>query len=570
MSGIRESLGESKNALAEVFRNRNLRRLNLAFAGSVMGDWAYAVAASVYAYTQGGATAVGVLGVVRFVSMALLAPFTSLIADRFDRTRVMIASDFIRVVLVLAAALVIRLDGPPIVVYALAVLTAVAGTAFRPAQAALMPSLANHPRELTAANVASSTVESVGFFIGPAIGGLLLAVTGVAAVYVFNAATFVWSALLVIGLRPVTTTEEAEGVEGAFEEADVVGEIEAGAATEPTKRSGMFAGVGDGFREIFKNRDLRLLIGLYCAQTVVSGASMVFTVAIALDLLKLDESGVGLINSSVGIGGLIGGFAALLLAQRGKLARDFGLGVILWAAPLLLIAAWPTLTSTLIAMAFIGLANSVVDVNAYTILQRLVPDAVMARVFGAMESAIVGGMGLGAVLMPILIHTIGLRSGLVVIGAGVSLLVVAGISGLKRIDRVALAPAGLDLIRSVAMLGVLPENVVERLARRAEVVTVSSGQTVFSEGDHGDLFYVIESGTADVTIGGKYVSTLSAGDSFGEIALLRDLPRMATITATSDLVMRAIEREHFLPAVTGDAESSNQAELVVGRLLAIR
>ena len=261
---------------------------------------------------------------------------------------------------------------------------------------------------------------------------------------------------------------------------------------------------------------------------------------------------------------------ALLLAQRGKLARDFGLGVILWAAPLLLIAAWPTLTSTLIAMAFIGLANSVVDVNAFTILQRLVPDAVMARVFGAMESAIVGGMGLGAVLMPILIHTIGLRSGLVVIGLGVSLLVVAGISGLQRIDRVALAPAGLELIRSVAMLGVLPENVLERLARRAEVVTVSSGQTVFSEGDHGDLFYVIESGTADVTIGGIYVSTLSAGDSFGEIALLRDLPRMATITATSDLVTRAIEREQFLPAVTGNAESSNQAELVITRLLAIR
>ena len=566
MSGIRESLGESKNALAEVFRNRNLRRLNLAFAGSVIGDWAYAVAASVYAYTQGGATAVGVLGVVRFVSMALLAPFTSLIADRFDRTRVMIASDFIRVVLVLAAALVIRLDGPPIGVYALSVLTAVAGTAFRPAQAALMPSLANHPRELTAANVASSTVESVGFFAGPAIGGLLLAVTGVAAVYVFNAATFVWSALLVIGLRPVTKIEAAE-------EADVVagsGEIEAGAATEPTKHSSMFAGVGDGYREIFRNRDLRLLVGLYCAQTVVAGASMVFTVAIALDLLKLDESGVGLINSSVGVGGLIGGFAALMLAQRGKLARDFGLGVILWAAPLLLIAAWPTLTSTLIAMAFIGLANSVVDVNAYTILQRLVPDEVMARVFGAMESAIVAGMGLGAILMPILIHAIGLRSGLAVIGASVSLLVVAGITGLQRIDRFSLAPAGLELIRSVAMLGVLPENVLERLARRAEVVIVSSGQPVFSEGDSGDLFYVIESGTADVTIGGKYVSTLSAGDSFGEIALLRDLPRMATITATSDLVTRAIEREQFLPAVAGDAESSNQAELVITRLLALR
>ena len=564
MSEIRESLSESTNALAEVFRNRNLRRLNLAFAGSVVGDWAYAVGASVYAYTQGGVAAVGVLGVVRFVSMALFSPFTSLLADRFDRKRVMIAADSIRVVLVLAAALVIRLDGPPIVVYALAVLTAVAGTAFRPAQAALTPSLANHPGELTAANVAASTVESVGFFAGPAIGGLLLAMTGVASVYVFNAATFVWSALLVLGVHPITPTAAAVG------SATATGTGETGDVAEPKKRSGMFAGMGDGYREIFKNRDLRLLAGLYCAQTIVAGASLVFTVAIALDLLKLGHSGVGVINSAVGVGGLIGGFVALLLAQRGKIARDFGLGVILWAAPLLLIAAWPTLTSALIAMTLIGLANSVVDVNAYTILQRLVPDAVMGRVFGALEGVVVGGMGLGALMMPFLIDSIGLRSGLVVIGAGVSLIVVLGIAGLKRIDTVALAPAGLDLIRGVAMLGVLPGKVVDRLARRAKVVNVPSGQAVFSEGDVGDLFYVIESGTGDVTIRGEYVCTLSAGDSFGEIALLRDVPRAATITATSDLVMRAIERDQFLAAVTGDGESSNQAELLVTRLLASR
>ena len=557
MSGMGDSLRESKTALVEVFRNRNLRRLNLAFAGSVVGDWAYAIGVSVYAYTRGGATAVGALGVVRYVSMALLAPFTSLLADRFDRKRVMVVADVARVVLVLAAALVIWRDGPSLAVYALAVCTAVAGTAFRPAQAALMPSLANHPGELTAANVAASTIESVGFFAGPAIGGLLIAASGVSAVYLFDAGTFVWSALLVLGLHPVADTElQPDAAEPAM--------------PDRAGRDNPFAGVGDGYREIFRNRDIRLLVGLYCAQTVVAGASLVFGVAIALDMLKMGQGGVGVINSAVGVGGLIGGFVALLLSQRGKLARDFGLGVILWAAPLLLIAAWPTLASALIAMAVIGLANSVVDVNAFTILQRLVPDAVMGRVFGAMESAIVGGMGLGALMMPLLINTIGLRGGLVVIGAAVSLVALLGIGGLRRIDHVALAPVGLELLRGVAMLGVLQKNVLERLARGSRTILVPSGQAVFREGDGGDLFYVIESGTVDVTIRGAYVRTLSAGDSFGEIALLRDMPRTATVTATSDLVTRAVDRDQFLPAVTGHGDAADQAEQVVTRLLTIR
>ena len=562
MSEMRDSLRESKTALAEVFRNINLRRLNLALAGSVVGDWAYAVGVSVYAYTNGGATAVGVLGVARYASMALLGPFTSLLADRFDRKRVMVVADLARVVFVLAAAILIWRDGPLLAVYALAVCTSVAGTAFRPAQAALMPSLANHPGELTAANVTSSTIESVGFFAGPAIGGLLIAVSGVSVVFLFNALTFVWSAALVLAVHPAPDAEPQPD--------PGVAEVPEPAASKSAARQNPFAGVGDGYREIFRNRDIRLLVGLYCAQTVVAGASLVFTVAIALDLLDMGPGGVGLIDSAVGVGGIIGGFVALMLSQRGKLARDFGLGVILWAAPLLLIAAWPTLPSALIAMALIGLANSVVDVNAYTILQRMVPDVVMGRVFGAMESAIVGSMGLGALLMPLLIHTIGLRSGLVVIGVGVLFAVLLGVGGLQRIDRVALAPEGLELLRRVAILGVLQENVLERLARSSRTVAVPSGQAVFSEGDGGDLFYVIESGTVDVTIRGAFVRTLSVGDSFGEIALLRDMPRTATVTTTSDLVARAIHRDKFLPAVTGHGDAADAADQVVSSLLMIR
>jgi MFS family permease len=323
----------------------------------------------------------------------------------------------------------------------------------------------------------------------------------------------------------------------------------------------------DGYRTIFASRDLRLLVALYVAQTVVAGASVVYEVSIALDLLDLGESGLGVLNAALGVGGVVGGVLALLLAQRGKQARDFGLGVVLWAAPLLLVAAVPSVATAVLAMVLIGLGNSVVDVNAETIIQRLVPDDVLGRVFGALDSAAIGGMAVGAAAMPLLINTVGLRTGLVVIGVAVSAVVAVSLDGLRRIDKVALAPEGLSAVLGVPMLAVLPEHTVERLARTSTVVDVLSGSPVFNSGEIGDRFYIIELGTADVIVDGQVVASVGAGDSFGEIALLRDVPRTATVLATQDLRVRAIDREYFLPAVTGHAEAADQAELVVGRLM---
>jgi MFS family permease len=564
VGGVRESLRESRDALREVFRNRGLRRLNLALAGSVVGDWAYATAASVYAYGQGGATAVGALGVSRYLLSSLVLPFTSTLADRYDRKRVMAVTDGTRIVLVVAGAAVIQTGGPALAVYVLAVVTSLVGTAFRPAQGALLPKLATSPGELTATNVTSSTIDGVGFFVGPAIAGLMLAWTDVAAVYAFDAVTFLWSAVLVLG---VPVPDEHRG--GASDDADADDTAATDADAAAPSRPGILAGVGAGYTTILRDRDLRLVIGLYCGQTVVAGASVVFTVAVALDLLDLGDSGVGLLDSFMGVGGIVGGLVALVLAQRGRLARDFGIGVVLWASPLLLIAASPTLGAAISAMALIGLANSIVDVNASTILQRIVPDAVMGRVFGAMDSAVIAGMALGSLLMPVLMATVGLRWGLTIIGGGVTLAVVAGFSGLRRIDAVVLAPEGLELIRGVPIFTALPPSVLERLARRSHVVSVASGDVVFREGDEGDRYYVIASGTAEVTIRGQHVRDLGPGDTFGEIALLRDIPRTATVTATSAVTARTIERDEFIAAVTGHGEAAERADAVVGRLMAI-
>jgi MFS family permease len=550
VAGLFDKVADAGRSLRSVFSNPGLRRLELAFTGSIVGDWAYAVAAALYAFEQGGATAVGVLGVVRYVSLAVVTPFASTLGDRYSRRLVMIGSDAVRALLVVVAAVLIWSDGPPMAVYALAIATAICGSPFRSSQASILPQLARDPIELAAANVASSTVESIGFFVGPALAGLLLAVTSIPIVYVFNAITFVWSALLVLGLHVPprereTTPDEAREHESFLSEASA------------------------GYRAIFGDRKLRLLIGLYCGQTVVAGASLVFTVAIALDLLDVGRSGLGFIDATLGIGGLVGGFVALVLAQRGHLARDFGVGVILWSAPLLLVAAWPTLTATVICMILLGLANSVVDVNAYTILQRITPEGTMARVFGAMESAVIGTMALGALLMPVLISTIGLRWGLVVIGASISVLVVAGLPGLRGIDLVIEPPPTLGLMRGVPLLGLLPEPTLEALARATVRVEAAPGDVVIREGDPGDLFYVIESGEVEVTKDGRRVATLGPGDFVGEIALLRDVPRTATVIATTATVFQALDRATFVPAVTGQGDFLEAAETAIATRLAM-
>lgn len=563
MTVVAEQLAESRVAITGVFRSPALRRINLALVGSVIGDWAFSVAFSIYVYQNGGATALGVISIVRYLTMAVLASILSVLADKVDRRRLMIAADVIRAVLVVACAAIVVADGPAVAVYVLAVLVGVVGLTFRPAQAALLPSLARNPSELTAANVASSTINSVGFFVGPMIGGLLLAVADVGAVFAFDALTFVWSAVMVLGVRPTTVVVETTNDIETFTELDT--ELDTPVDDSEPEHGGMFDGAADGYRVILGDRDLRLIVALYVAQTIVAGCSAVYEVTIALDLLKMSESGVGVLNAALGVGGLIGSVAALVLAQRGKLSRDFGIGVAMWAAPLLLVAAFASIPAALVAMVLIGIGNSIVDVNAETIVQRLVPDEVLGRVFGALDSAAIGGMALGAAIMSLMIATIGLRGGLVIIGVGVTVLVLLAIPGLVRVDKTALAPEGLDLLRGVPMLAVLPEHVIERLARTCELMTVGAGAQVFAEGDHGDKFYVIESGVALVSKSGQPVAELGGGQSFGEIALLRDVSRTATVEAVTDLTVRAIERRHFLSAVTGHADASQQAELVVGR-----
>ena len=560
LSTIGNAVRETRSSLRTVFANRNLRRLNLALAGSMIGDWAAATAFAVWAYGVGGATAVGVWGTIRLGVAALGAPFMSALADKMPRRTLMIGCDLVRTALVGGAAALIYWDGPELLVFVLATLSGLVGTAFRPAQLAMTPSLVEQPDELTAANGVSSTLESLAFFLGPAIGGLLLGVADVPAVLALNAASFVWSAVLIAGVRPpakaappaVETAADGDDATNAAEE-DEPGFIRQSLA---------------GFGVIWRHPDLRLITLIYCAQTVVAGASLVFGVAIALDLPDLGPAGLGYLDSTLGVGALLGGLLTVALATRHRLASDFGWGVVFWALPLLLIAVWPQAAVAFLAMAVIGAANPVVDVNANTILQRVTPDAVLGRVFGALESALIATMALGSLLMPLLISWIGLRWGLVVIALPIAALALAAMPKLRRLDASVSEPAGVRLLTGIPLFASLRRPLIEQLAGGMQRRTVTAGEVVVSQGDAGDRFYVIESGSLDARADGRQLSQMEAGDWFGEIALLRDVPRTATVVATEDSVLQSIEREDFLSALTGDHELRGRTEAVAARRLA--
>jgi len=542
VGGLRQRVATATAAFGDVFRTPSLRRIQLAWAGSVLGNWSYVIALGVYAYEQGGAAAVGLIGVLRLIPAALAAPFLATLADRMRRERVMIGSDVLRAVLMVAAGLVIAADGPAVVVYALVVVTTVAGTVFRPAQAALLPGLVRDPRELSAANVVASTVESVGSFAGPALGGLLLAVSNVETVFFVNAASFVWSALLVLGVHAAKPERRA--------------------AEEDGERESFLREVSAGMTSIVGESRLRLLSGLYAAQTLVAGAGSVFTVAIALDLLDLGNSGVGWLSAASGLGGLAGGLVALWLAMRGRLAADFALGLVLNGLPFAIVAAFPSAPVALAAMLVVGIGNSVVDVSAITLLQRAVPDAVLGRVLGALESLLLAGLGIGALVAPLLISVGSIRIALLVTGALLPVLVALSWVALNRIDADARAPEAAGLLARLPIFAPLPLQTVERLASQLVETRLPAGTLVFRQGDPGDRFYVIADG--EVEIEGK---RHGPGGFFGEIALLKDVPRTATVTTVTDVRLLALEREEFIAAVTGHEPSAAAADAIVSARL---
>ena len=557
-SAFGEFFAETFGSLRSVFVNRNLRRMQLAFTGSLIGNWAYSTAVSVWAYGVGGPKAVGIFIALRLAVMAIATPFVSTFADRYPRKRVMIYSDLYCAVLIGAATVCLYADTPALPIFALAILTSFGGSSFRAAQGAITPQLANTTEELTASNGTSSTLESLAIFVGPAIGAGLLAVADVEVVFLLNVASFVWSMYMVSGIRVENAAEDSAA---KSDDEPLLAEVEEEVET-------FFSTVSAGFKTILADKDLLLTVVQGSAQTVIAGATAVIPLVMAVEILHTGAKGVGLLDSASGLAAILGGVYAISRATKHKLGQDLTAGVLLWSVPLVLVTIWPSPVAAFAVMAFLGFANPLVDVNVFTVIQRLTPDAVLGRVFGAFETCLIATMALGSAIAPVLLHLWGLRTTMAVMGLTIGAIALAGLPRMRQMDRRLEAPAGLPLLQAIPMFAPLKVVTLDALARALDRVNVATGDVVVHEGDESDRFYIIESGLVRVTAAdGHLLREEGPGDYFGEIGLLRDVPRTATITAAADTVLLALDRDEFLDAVTGQGEARRLAEDVVTRRL---
>jgi MFS family permease len=544
-------------SLRRVFGNKPLRRVQLAFFGSLIGDWAYGTALTVWAYRDGGPAAVGLFTAARFVGMALTSPLGAAIADRVPRRTFMMTLDLLRAALVSAAALCLGLGASSWAVYALGLLTAVVGGPFRAAQAGLIPRLVDEPDQLTAANAVASNLENVVVFAGPALGATLVGVTGVQLVFWVNVASYLLSFVLVLGIAvPHAELNDGEGAGGND-------------AEDRSDEGGFLQQLTTGFVLVARDRDLRATSLLAFCQGFIWGALMVFLVVLAVETLHTGPAGVGFLNTVIGAMTVVGGALVLGRLNHGRLGSDMSLGVLGWSLPLLLIAVAPSAVTTVLALAVIGLMDPWVNLGLETIPQRIAPEHAISRVYAAVDSSLTGAMSLGAAVAPWLLATLGLRWALAGMGLVVTAYAASTWPGMRRLDHRLAPPATLPLVRSLALFAPLGPAIQETLARRLVELEVASGAVVVAEGEVSDRFYVIASGEVRVTRGGTVLRTESAGEFFGEIGLLRDVPRTATVTATEPTRLYALERADFLEAVTGEDESLAATEEVVTRRLAV-
>jgi MFS family permease len=534
---------QAVSELAALARNENLRRVELAWGASIAAEWTHFVALGVFAYNAGGASAVGIAGLVRMLPAALVAPFAATLGDRFRRERFLVVVSLAGSAALGGSAAAYFVSRSELIVFALAAVVGVTSTIFRPALQATLPSLARTPQELIASNGATSTFESLGTLLGPLVAGILVSVANAGVVFLVAAA-----ALLVAA--------------GLLQRVQVEGRIQATAPEEMPRPRELLAG---GFRAVVSEPRTRLLVFLTTAQSFVRGALNVLIVVGAFRVLGAGAGAVGYLTAAVGVGGLVGAFGALSLKGR-QLAVPFGVSLIFWGLPISLIPAWPRVAVAFLLLTVVGAANSVEDVAVFTLLQRVIPDDVLTRVLGIVWGLAMGAIAIGSVAATGIVALVGSRAAFVVVGAILPLTTLIVWRQLVRIDREMLPPADeLAIVEGVPMFAPLSIAAKEHMAARLVEVPVSAGQVVIRTGEPGDRFYMVADGALEVTNGVH--ARARRGDFFGELALLRDIPRTATVVATTRSRLYALEREDFLAAVVGHSRVRAAGEAVVEQRL---
>jgi hypothetical protein len=532
------------------FANPAIRRVLLAFIGFSLAEWMSWIAILVYAFSRGGTTETGVAALIQLAPAALVAPMAATLGDHVRRERALLFAYLLQATAMAVATMFLAIGAPSWVVYLAAALANSSITLTRPIQGALLPSLARTPSELTTANVAAATIETGAMLVGPALAGLALAVSGPSLVFAVSAVALLAGAALVLGARSHPHEQPLHDQAGGL----------------GTAAADMFT----GFRLAFRERQPRVVLVIIAAGSVLWGVLDVLLVVLAIEVLRIGDSGVGLLNAALGAGGLLGAAAAsmTLIGRRG-LAAPVALGVLLWAVPLAILGQFASVPIAVALLAVAGLGRMLLDTSSHTLLQRVAPDRMLARIFGLLEGVHMGSLAIGSILAPALVALGGEGTAFLVAGGAMLLTAAIAWPALRRLDTVGAArQQDVDLLRGIPMFEPLGPAEIDRLACALVPVHAHAGTTVVQQGDPGDHFYIVTSGRVAVSVDGRQVREEQAGESFGEIALLRSVPRTATVQAVEATEMVVLERGPFLEAITGQPASHELARAVADARLA--
>ena len=552
LSEMRRDLVISARAFGSSFRNPYLARAHRALLAFSICEWASFIALMVFAFGHGGTGAVGVISLVQLIPAAVIAPLGSVLGDRYRRERVYLLAESSMAVACALAAGAALLHAPPLLVYAAACSVGWILTLVRPIHGALLPWIARDPNELTTAYTAAGMIESVCVLLGPLVAtaffalGAGLSVSGPGLVYAALAVLLGIGAFLLSGIRTQAATPEPD------ETGPAIGRE-----------------LGAGFRYMWSDPRPRVLVALLGLGTFVLGFIDTLIIVLAIDVLGIGQAGVGALNAALGIGGILGATMAVVAGTRERLFPTFRAGSVVYGLPLAAIGAVPPLAPLLLGVTGAGYVQF--DVSGRTMLQRLIPDQKLTRALGVLESAYMATEGLGAFAAALLSTSIGPEWTFAIAGALLPLVGFALRKQVRAVDVGARVPADdLELLRSTALFEPLPPSALELLARNCVPLQASSGAVVIREADVVDRVSVSADGETEVTSAGRHVARLGPGGYVGEIALLRDVPRTATVTAVTEVRFLCLERDVFLRTMTGHeparAAAHSAAETRLGEL----
>jgi MFS family permease len=309
------------------------------------------------------------------------------------------------------------------------------------------------------------------------------------------------------------------------------------------------------------DRPVLILLLMVGVAYVVLGSLELLNVAFATGVLKGEDTVSGLVIGAVGVGLFLGSLAAAGLALRAHLSPVIITCYLASGIPLLFMSVTGSLTPALLWLAVCGAGLAGSSVAVRTLLQRTTDGRVLGRVFAVQEALMMLGLAIGAVVAPLCLTWFGTTGSYVAVGIGLIVIALIATPWLRMLDlRAVLRPDVLRAIRRVPFLAALRPPAVERLSQSADWLDIGPDVIVINQGDRGDAFYVIDRGRLSVIKDGVRLSyDMEEGDGFGELALLRDAPRAATITSLEPCRLLRIERDDFLAALTGVADGAEIA-----------